>query len=201
MSQTKLELSLEELLKDSLKINSGTFAEVVELVPETYRNHLVMDALLTANICGQANNDVLIYVVNLCSILGVDAEELRILSIMAKGILKQDLGKIKDDDWKQVLAQEKNFKHYLNSAPLQVKRKIAVKASDERYSNFRWKVKQREKVKKGDVIATYGDGSSKIKAPCAGTLFQFRNNCTNYGVIANASNNKNSIKAWAIKRR
>lgn len=212
LSQTKLELSLEELFKDSLKINIGTFAEVVELVPKTFKSHLIMDALLTANICGQANNDVLIYVVNLCSILGVDKEQLRILSIMAKGILKQDLGKMKKADLQQVLAQAKCFKHYLNSellnAGLRSQRTIAVEAPDKTHSNFKWKVKQQGQVEKGDVIATYGycnrwSGSSltEIKAPCAGTLFQFRNNCTNYGVIAHESDNKDSIKTWAIQRR
>lgn len=212
LSQTKLELSLEELFKDSLKINTGTFAEVVELVPKTFKSHLIMDALLTANICGQANNDVLIYVVNLCSILGVDKEQLRILSIMAKGVLKQDLGKMKKADLQQVLAQAKSFKHYLNSellnAGLRSQRTIAVEAPDKTHNNFKWKVKQQGQVEKGDVIATYGYGSrgsgsslTEIKAPCAGTLFQFRNNCTNYGVIAHESDNKDSIKAWAIQRR
>lgn len=212
LSQTKLELSLEELFKDSLKINTGTFAEVAELISKTYKSHLIMDALLTANICGQANNDVLIYVVNLCSLLGVDKEQLRILSIMAKGILKQDLGKMKKADLQQVLAQAKSFKHYLNSdllnAGLRSQRTIAVEAPDKTHSNFKWKVKQQGQVEKGDVIATYGYGSrwsgsslTEIKAPCAGTLFQFRNNCTNYGVIAHESDNKDSIKAWAIQRR
>lgn len=212
LTQTKLELNLEELFKDSLKINTGTFAEVVELVPKAFKNHLIMDALLTANICGQANNDVLIYVVNLCSILGVDKEQLRVLSIMAKGVLKQDLGKMKKADLQQVLAQAKSFKHYLNSdllnAGLRSQRTIAVEAPDKTHSNFKWKVKQQGQVEKGDVIATYGYGSrwsgsslTEIKAPCAGTLFQFRNNCTNYGVIAHESDNKDSIKAWAIQRR
>lgn len=209
LSQTKLELSLEELFKDSLKINSGTFAEVAELIPKTYRTQLVMDTLLTANICGQANNDVLIYVVNLCSILGVDKEQLRILSMMAKGILKQELDKMEKADWRQVLAQSKDFKHYLNSnllnSGLPSQRTIAVEVLDKTHSNFKWQVKQQGHVEKGDVIATYGrwSGSSltKIIAPCAGTLFQFRNNCTNYGVIAHESDNKYSIKAWVIQGR
>lgn len=210
--QTKLDVSLEELFKDSLKINSGIFAEVVELIPKAYKNHLVMDALLTANICGQANNDVLVYIVNVYSILGIDKEQLRIFSIMAKGILKQDLGKMKKTDLQQVLEQAESFKHYLTSdllnAELCSQRTIAVEASDKTHSNFKWKVKQQGQVEKGDVIATYGYGSgwsgsllTEIKAPCAGTLFQFRNNCTNYGVIAHESDNKDSIKAWAIQRR
>lgn len=212
LSQTRLEPGLEELFRDSLKISSATFSEVAELIPKTYKNHLIMDALLTANICGQANNDVLIYVGNLCSILGIDKEQLRILSITAKGILKQDLGKMKKADLRQVSAQVMEFEHYLNSnlleACLCLQRTIAVAAPDATHSNFKWKVRQKEHVKKGDVIAAYnhgrrwsGDPLAEIKAPCAGTLFQFRIDCTNYGVIAHESDHKDSIKAWMRRRR
>lgn len=210
LSQTKLELSLEELFGNSLKINISTFARAVELLPKIFKSHLIIDALLTANICGQANDDVLTYVVNLCSILGVDKEQLRVLSIMAKGILKQDFGKIEKEDLQQVLEQAESFSHYLNSELLNTgirsQRTIAVKAPDRTHSNFKWKVKQQGRVEKGDVIATYGysgwSGSSltEIKAPCAGTLFQFRNDCTNYGVIAHERDNKDAIKEWAIQK-
>lgn len=207
LSQSKLDLCLEELFKDSLEISSGTFGEIAEIIPKAYRNQLVMDALLTANICGQANNAVLIYVANLCSILGIAKEQLRILSIMAKGILKQEFGIMKKSDLLQVLAQAKSFKHYLNNdilnANLRSQRRIAVKAPDETHKNFKWKVKQQGQVAKGDVIATYRSGYfwTEITAPCAGTLFQFRNNCINYGVIAYEDDNKDSIKAWALQRR
>lgn len=64
-------------------------------------------------------------------------------------------------------------------------------------------MKQQGQVAKGDVIATYRSGYllTEITAPCAGTLFQFRNNCINYGVIAYEDDNKDSIKAWALQRR
>lgn len=32
-------------------------------------------------------------------------------------------------------------------------------------------------------------------------LFQFRNNCINYGVIAHESDHKDAIKAWTLQRR
>lgn len=84
---------------------------------------------------------------------------------------------------------------------------IAVEAPDKTHSNFKWKVKQQEQIEKGDVIATYkygnrsGSSLVEIKAPCSGTLLQFRKNCINYGVISHESDNKDSIKAWAIQRR
>lgn len=209
LTQTSLELTLEELMKVSLKFNTGTFAEVVEVIPEPYRKHLVMDALLTANICGQASESVLLYVVNLCGILGVEKEQLCILSVLAKGILQQNI-EIKTADLDQVLAQAKFFQHYLNNkitdAVIHAQRAIAVEAPDNTHHNFKWNVKQQCRVEKDDVIATYyADGWSKVsltelKAPCSGTIFQFRNKSTNYGVIAHKSDNKDSIKEWTIQR-
>ncbi|MGN0421681.1 MAG: hypothetical protein ACI4EY_02985 [Lachnospiraceae bacterium] len=212
LTQSRLDITLEELFKESFKITPDTFGELAEVVPKTYRKQFVVDALITANICGPANDGVLVYVVNLCSILGIEKEQMRILSIIAKGILQQNLGKMKKVDLQQVLAQAKNFKHYLNNdilnAGLCSQRMIAVEAPDKTHINFRWKVKQQGAVEKGDVIATYGYGSrwlgsslTEITAPCAGTLFQFRNNCINYGVISHESDNKDSIKSWTLQRR
>lgn len=203
LSQTGLDNGLEVLLKDSLKISPDSFGELAENIPEFYRSQLVMDALITANICGQANNDVLVYIANMCSIFGMDKEQLRILSIMAGGVLKQDLDNLKKSDLSPVSGQIKAFKHYFKDI-LYAQRKIVVKAPDKRYPNFIWQVKQKQKVKKGDVIAKYVTSwniLSEIKAPCAGTLFQFRNNCINYGVIAHEADNKDSIKNWVLQRR
>lgn len=208
-SQSGLDISLEDLFKESLQINTESFGELAEIIPSSYRRQLVMDALITANICGSANDEVLRYVANLCSILGVDKEQLRILSLMAKGVLKQELGKLQETDLQQVLTQAKAFEHYLNhdlmDAVLCAQRTVAVEVPDRSWGNFVWKVKQRGRVKEGDIIAThrvsFSGKVSMIKAPCAGTLFQFRNNCINYGVIAHESDNKDAIKAWTLQRR
>lgn len=210
LTQSRLNITLEELFKVSLKITSDTFEKLIEVIPKDYRNQLVLDALIIANINGQSNNDVLIYIVSLCSILAVDKDQLRILSIIAKSILRQDLAKIKKADLQQVLAQAKYFKHYLNNGLLETgyrsQRTIAVEAPDTSHSNFKWMVNQHTQVKKGDVIVTYSNNQwskpvKEIKSPCSGTLFQFRSNCINYGVIALETDNKNSIKKWLLQRR
>lgn len=218
--QSKLDISLEDLLYDSLKINSASFGELVEILPKPYHSQLVMDALITANICGQAREDVLIYVAGLCSVLGISKEELCMLSVIAKGILKQDLGRMKKADLRKFLSLAKDYEHYLNAdylnARFRSQRTLAVEAPDETHHNFKWKVKQKAQVEKGDVIATYIYGSARllgtrnkwtagtlteIKAPCAGTIFQFRNHGINYGVIAHENDNKDSIKAWVTQRK
>lgn len=215
LSQTKLEQSLEELCKDSMKINTQTFAEVVKVIPEVYKKHLLMDALLTANIGGQATTDVLHYVVDLCSILCVDNEQLRIFSITAKSILQQDIGKMEKDDFVQVLNKLENYRHYLKcdivEQALVPLRTIAVQVpySDAPYG-LTWDVKHHKPVQEGDVLATYRERSPNgllfystmrtLTAPCAGTLFCFNINDVNYGVIAHENDKLNNIRAWVLKK-
>lgn len=43
--------------------------------------------------------------------------------------------------------------------------------------------------------------SEEIKTPVSGVIFRFRNNNTNYGVIAHEQDNKDSIKSWVKARR
>ena len=76
-----------------------------------------------------------------------------------------------------------------------------------------------QKVKKDDVIALYqekidinkdysfiwekhsADDYKELIAPVDGTLFQFRDNNTFYGVIAYKGDNKDAIKTWVKTRR
>lgn len=209
LSQSRMEMSLEDFVQTSLKINSNTFGELLESLPVSYHVQLIVDALIIANICGQASDDVLIYIVNLCSVLGVDKEQLRILAMIAKAILKQDFSKIKEVDLQEVTTQAASFRHYLTQSVMNtvlcLQRTVVVEAPDDSHVGFKWKVKQYSQVKKGDVIAVHrndrwSNNISVIKSPCAGTIFQFRNNCINYGVISHEADSKNSIKAWVLQK-
>ena len=79
---------------------------------------------------------------------------------------------------------------------------------------YKRQVKQGQAVRKDDIIAIYSKATKirgfshstnykteEIKAPSTGTIFQFRDNCINYGVIAHETDNKDSIKAWVKERR
>ena len=80
---------------------------------------------------------------------------------------------------------------------------------DSEVYNFKWKAKQKQRVNAGDVIAIYTKKTKEngryitkeVTAPVDGVLFQFRDNNTNYGVIAHESDNKDSIKAWIKEGR
>ena len=206
LTQSKMNETLEDLYRDTFNISTNTFRDLLEFLPTQYRLYLVVDSLIVANICGQASSEVLNYVVNLCDILGVGKEQLRSLSIIAKGVLRQNLGRIRKEDLQELLSQSKEFQYYLNdkmlSEVLRAQRTVVVEAPDLTHRSFKWKVRQQAEVRKGELIATYRNGREiiQVKASAAGTLFQFRNNNINYGVISHESDNKNSIKAWTIQK-
>lgn len=212
LTHSLLKADMETLFKSSLAITADSFKDIAEALPKQYRNHLIVDCLITGNIAGRANDGVLEYIASLCAVLGADKETLRMLSIVARGVLKQDLGQIQRIDMDRILDYSKDFKHYLDTnvsdEVVHSQRVLAVEVPDQDSFGFKWKVKQYAKVEKGDPIAEYRPRSSGfrvaaeiITAPCAGTVFQFRNNNTNYGVIGHEKDNKDSIKAWVIKKR
>lgn len=208
LDQSRLGYGMKKLYADSMKTSADLYRDITETIPKKYWKHLIVDSLIVANICGVANDVILLYVANLSGILGIDKDQLRILTLIAKGILKQDLGRMKRSDLQQVLSEAADFRHFLSDkiidSSLTVQRVLAVTAPDKSHCDFKWKVKQFETVDKGTVLATYREGGwrsavTEITARCAGTIFQFRHNNTNYGVIAHESDSKDSIKAWAIK--
>lgn len=215
INESRLKIKLEDIFRETLKMSSSTFGKFINILPEQYNDYLIVDALIIANICGDANKDILSYIANICVILGINKEKIRILSITTKCILKQSIGKMKKEDLKFFLTYLKKFKYYIDSnmnneimeKTLLLQRKIIAKVPDSKSVNFKWKVKQKSEVEKGDLIATYNRNSSysrsvvKITAPYSGTIFQFRDKCINYGVISYNIDNKDSIKEWVLQQK
>lgn len=215
INESRLKIKLEDIFRETLKMSSSTFGKFINILPEQYNDYLIVDALIIANICGDANKDILSYIANICVILGINKEKIRILSITTKCILKQSIGKMKKEDLKFFLTYLKKFKYYIDSnmnneimeKTLLLQRKIVAKVPDSKSVNFKWKVKQKSEVEKGDLIATYNRNSSysrsvvKITAPYSGTIFQFRDKCINYGVISYNIDNKDSIKEWVLQQK
>lgn len=113
INESKLNIKLEEYFVDSLKISFNTFEQLVKILSEEYKEYLIVDALMLANICGQANQDVLNYIVNLCTILKFNKKQVQILSIITSSILKQSIGKIKKEESKIFLDYFEKFKYYI----------------------------------------------------------------------------------------
>lgn len=215
--ESKINWSLEDLFKDSYKINTNTFYEMVDIIPAKSKEFLIVDALIVANIGGTANIEINEYIAGLVTILGIGKERLHILSLVARTALCQNVQRMEMTDIDEFQKCARAYKHYINVDILRNGilsfRHIVVELPDNSCKNFKWEVKQGQAVKKDDVIATYSklmknkgfkESIKKmeiIKAPSSGTIFQFRDNCINYGVIAHVTDNKDSIKAWVKSRR
>lgn len=231
INESGLKIKLKDFFGESLKISYETFDKLINILPKQYKDYLIVDALIIANICGQANEEIFRYIIDLCLILEYSKEEIRIFSIIAKNTLKQNIGKIREENLQVILDYLEKFRHYINRdmhnnlmeflflnekniveafdfKRIKVNlRVVAVRISNLKNTNFKWEVEQKTKVKKDDLIATYkrkfvyGEKVIKIIAPCSGIIFQFENNNINYGVIAFNTDNKDSIKTWALQEK
>lgn len=216
--ESRIDWSLEDLFKDSYKTSINTYHELMEAIPTKYKEFFVVDALIVANIGGTANLEINEYIVGLVSVFGITKERLRILCFIARAVLCQNVERMKKAEMDEFQKCAKAYKYYLKEDILEngilSLRQVVVEMPDDSCKNFKWKVKQGQAVKKDDVIATYSKATKnggfsyfanykteEINAPSTGTIFQFRHNCINYGVIAHETDNKDSIKAWVKARR
>lgn len=201
--QFKCKKSLEELYIDSLNDNKQMIYEMVKVLSKNYKESFLVDALIVANITGIVSDEIYQYLADISSILGFSISEVKNLAFVSRVVLSQNLSCASRENLYFLLDRFDSFEHYLmdisNRDIIRLLRVIAVELPDNEASNFKWKVKQNQIVAKGEVIATYTKEKlvyMEIKAPVDGKLFQFRNNNTNYGVIAHKYDNKDSIKDW-----
>lgn len=212
--QASIDWSLSDLYKNALKSGAMFYSELADEIPDKYREGFIVDAMITANIAGTANREIQEYIANIAVILGVQKERIKTLALIARTALCQSMRMLTREEILTVQDVAKTFSYYIpkriSDQGLKVLRNVAVEMPDSETYNFKWKAKQKQSVKAGDVIATYkkekkrNRGSfyameyitKELTAPVDGVLFQFRDNNTNYGVIAHESDNKDSIKAW-----
>ena len=89
--QSHIEFSLEELYKDSFKLDEQLYYELVDGLTEEYREYFIVDALIVANISGEANSNIYEYIAQLTALLGISADKMRALAVVAKMTLCQNL--------------------------------------------------------------------------------------------------------------
>lgn len=87
LNNTKINLSLEELIIGSLKVKTSDFYSVSYQLEEEYKKMLVVDLLIVANMNGTFNADECNYVADILTILGIDATKAKLLSTIAKMVL------------------------------------------------------------------------------------------------------------------
>lgn len=209
--ESKIDLSLEDIYKDTCKMEKESFFDFVALTRIKYRECLIVDALVVAGVKGTANAEIYEYIAGLVEIFNIEKFRLRILAIIAKTALSQKVERMSMKEWDDFREISVSFKHYIGKdvedIGIRDLRQIVIKLADTDVKNFKWKVKQLQEVKEGEVLATYSEqkrtkGSffnwveEPIISPADGTIFQFRDNCINYGVLGHKTDNKDSIKLW-----
>ena len=216
--QSKIDWSLEDLYLDCFKTDKQLIYEMVEMIPKKYKEFFLVDALIVANIAGIANEEIYQYIADIIAVLGLSTKEVKDLAFISRVSLSKNLSGAGRDDLKVLQDKAKSFGHYIRNEfaeeGIKALRMVVVELPDNEAKNFKWKVRQQQAVVSGDVIATYQKEkksrgisymkdykSEEIKAPVSGVIFQFRDNNTNYGVIAHEQDNKDSIKSWVKARR
>lgn len=216
--QSRIDWSLEDLYLDCFKTDKQLIYEMVEIIPKKYKEYFLLDALILANIMGTANEEMYQYIADIIAVLGLSTKEVKDLAFISRVSLSQNISSASRDDLNVLLDKAKSFGHYIRNVlveeGIKALRVVVVELPDNEAKNFKWKVRQQRAVVIGDVIATYQKEkrsrgfsymkdykSEEIKAPVSGVIFQFRDNNTNYGVIAHEQDNKDSIKSWVKARR
>ena len=224
LDHSKVDITLEELVVNTLKADISDFDEISTHLSKKYKEMLVVDLLIIANMNGIFNTDECDYVVSMLTVLDIDKSKLRILSLIAKIVLCQKIVGFDYSLGDDLIKELGSYKHYIipytaddaNSEPTDIireaikyMRRIVIKHPLDKGFDFKWKVKQRAKVTSGAVMATYQHAKKKrgyswipeyiteeILAPDGGTIFQFKDNNIIYGVLSYEADDKDAIKQW-----
>ncbi len=212
--QAEIDWSLEELFTDACGLEISAYDEFVRMMPKEYVENFILDAMIVANIGGEANREILEYIAEFGCVLGITTEQISILASVASAVLCRQFGKEEREKMERVLNCAKKYRCYIDSDMLdrvmQDYREIVVQYPKDSKS-FSWKVKQGQEVRQGDLIAEYFQYSEDffstlirtkktIKSPSSGVIYQFSDHCIIYGVLSLASDDKDEIKEWVRQK-
>lgn len=195
-------LSLDDLYKNTLKMDRKRYFELLELICGKYREYFIVDALIVSNITGAVNRAMYEYIADIAAVFEISLQEVKRLALIAKITLKQEEKNLGEEQKKFILDHENEYSYYISDVINRIRRNLAVKVNMENVSGFWWVRSTGEKVKVNDVLACYdtdeGDEylEHEIRATVSGRIFAFRNKNTYYGVISDENDNLAAIMKW-----
>ena len=214
--QARIDWELARLYLACFKMDRTEYREFAEGLTRKYRESFIVDALITAYIADIPNRGILEYITEQSLLLGVDRERLRVLSVIPRTVLCQNMNGVPKSSVNEFLKSAISYRHYLDNPAiekvLESLRDVAVEVRDEDCTDFVWKVGKLCEVKKGDVLAvcrmkvktrqsTLRYTYKELRATSSGILFRFWHQRTRYGVIAHGSDDLESVKVWTLSRR
>ena len=197
---------LEELYNDCRKASGSMYTELSEVLPDTLRDCFMVDAIITASIAGVMNQEIQEYIVNISAILGLSKNKIYKLALVSRMAITLNPGAFTRESLLDIIDMAPLFRYYIDYGLTEECKKrvrIIVVSVEDRYyviRNFKWKVKDLQSVKAGDILAEYSYVNKNTllekKSPGRGVIYQFRHNNTFYGILSHESDNKDNIKDW-----
>ena len=207
-----IDIDLRELQKRSLLTDENTYKNLCESLTIRDKVYLMPDMLITANFCGRANAETFELIADISDIFALSKEQMEEAIEIAKAVLTNDYSFPGKSD-EQAITLMKLYGHYIDdkicSQRIESSRSIDVQSLG--FSLCDWKVPDRSRVKKGQLIAygtpDLGSSNKNFYASREGYIFQFMLGnifgCIPVlcGVIsAYQDDSIDSIRAWVKKQ-
>ena len=192
-------LSLDDLYKNTLKMERKRYFELLELIRGKYREYFIIDALIVSNISGAVNRAMYEYIADIAAVFEISLQEVKRLALIAKITLKQEEKNLSEEQKRFILDHGNEYGYYISDMINRIRRNLAVKVNMGNVASFCW-VRNTGKVNVNDVLAWYYATAEisghAIKATVSGRIFAFRNKNTYYGVISDENDNLDAIMKW-----
>ncbi len=202
LEESCLDMELEDVHAESLELEKDVYFEIGELLNTEYRMFFIVDALIVANFVGKANEEATEYIGKLCTLMRTNASYIENCIVLAKIALEQSVENLESADIEKVMPFIHKYEYCITKDTIkkvELKcRVVCVYVKNDTFEamlSFRWCVRQKSMVNKGDLIALCSD--RKFYAPKNGKIYQFRyENCAEIGVISHPSDTEKEIKQW-----
>ena len=124
IEKSKIDISFEDLYKESLEMNDKLLDEIVNYLSEDYKIYLIIDSMVIGNLTGQADVNTLNYIADICRVLGMKKDDINALAIISKAVLCQNADKLSTTDTDKILKYIKKVNYYIDKKVIE---KIMIK--------------------------------------------------------------------------
>ena len=229
IEKSKIDISFEDLYKESLEMNDKLLDEVVNYLSEDYKIYIVIDSMVIGNLTGKADVNTLNYIADICRVLGIKKDDINALAIIAKAILCQNTNNISNIKNTKFLDYTFKVKYYLNAQLIKemlniimtqyrclvelpscsynivfTKNSFSDVKEDEEIGYY--KIKNNSNYSSNSFYKSIANINNNkfqdIVAPISGRLYVFidSDNRKQYGVISHIEDDPNLIKIWLANK-
>ena len=206
--QANTDWTLEDLYEDTFRENENLLPALSKELHEKYREYLMLDALIVANIGGQANKELLEYLSDIAVTLDIQLDQMKRLITVSKVVLCNSIKELTYTEANSLMLMG-DYSYYIGPELENIKARFRKKVFNVKvnaYGKFEWAVSQKAYVKEDEIIArfyknNYQDRPSKVfRTPFDGILYQvkvdYNDRSTYYGIISSEHDDLESVRKW-----